>query len=140
MGGPVAYWLVKSDPETYGLSELEHDRRTVWDGVTNPLALKHVRGVKKGDEVLVYHTGDEKSVVGLARAASDAGPDPKSRDPKLALFDLECVRRLPKPVSLAAIKADPRFAEFALVRMSRLSVMPVPPPLWKPLLELAGAG
>jgi predicted RNA-binding protein with PUA-like domain len=136
----MAYWLVKSDPETYGLAELERDRRTVWDGVTNPVALKHIRAVKKGDEVLVYHTGDEKSVVGVGRAASDAAPDSKSRDSKLSVFDLEFVRRLPKPVSLAAIKADPRFADFALVRMSRLSVMPVPPPLWKLLLEMASAG
>jgi predicted RNA-binding protein with PUA-like domain len=134
----MAYWLVKSDPETYGLADLERDRQTTWDGVANALAQKHLRAVKKGDGVLVYHSGADKAIVGIARAASDAYPDPRARDPKAAVFDLEFGRRVTKPVTLAAIKADSSFADFALVRMSRLSVMPVPDSLWKRLLKMAG--
>jgi len=132
----MAYWLVKSDPDTYGLADLERDRRTRWDGVANPVAVKHIRGIAAGDAVLVYHTGAEKAVVGLGRAASAGAPDPKN--PKLAVFDLEFVRRVPKPVTLVALKADAAFAAFDLVRLPRLSVMPVPAPLWKKLLALAG--
>ena len=131
----MAYWLLKSDPDTYGFADLERDHRTTWDGVSNPVAVKHLRSIKEGDECLVYHTGEEKSVIGLATAASDARPDPKN--PKLAVFDLEAVERLPHPVTLAAVKADPTFADFALVRQPRLSVMPVPPSLWKRLLSMA---
>lgn len=134
----MAYWLVKSDPETYGLAELERDRKTVWDGVTNAVAVKHLRGVKKGDGVLVYHTGDEKSIVGLATAASDGKPDPKRPDAKLAVFDLAFVKRFAFPVPLGVIKADARFAAFDLVRLPRLSVMPVPAALWKQILRMAG--
>jgi predicted RNA-binding protein with PUA-like domain len=133
----VGAWLVKSDPETYGLDDLERDGQTVWDGVTNPVAVRHLRAVHKGDSVLVYHTGDEKAVVGLGSAASDGRPDPKNS--KLAVFDLAFVRRLPQPVTLAAIKADPRFGDFELVRVSRLSVMPVPADLWSRILKMAGA-
>lgn len=132
----MAYWLVKSDPDTYGLADLERDRKTRWDGVANPVAVKHIRGIAAGDPVLVYHTGQEKAVVGIGRAASAGGPDPK--DPKLAVFDLEFVRRVPKPVTLAALKADATFAAFDLVRLPRLSVMPVPAPLWKKILVLGG--
>jgi len=134
----MAYWLVKSDPETYGLDDLERDGRTVWDGVKNAVALRHIRSIRKGDGVLVYHSGADKAIVGLARASGDAYADPKARDPKLAVFDLEFVRRVKKPVTLATIKADSSFATFDLVRMSRLSVMPVPAPLWKRLVKMAG--
>ena len=120
----MACWLVKSDPETYGLADLRRDGTTRWDGVSNPVALRHIRAIQKGDEILVYHTGDEKSVVGIARAASGGYADPKNA--KLAVFDLEFVRALDHPVTLAAVKADPRFATFELVRVPRLSVMPVP--------------
>lgn len=131
-----AYWILKTEPSAYSFDRLQKDHRTVWDGVTNPLALKHLREMSVGDPVLVYHTGDEKSVVGLARVARAAYPDPK--DPKLVVVDLEADRPLAKPVTLAAVKADPTFADLALVRMGRLSVVPVKPEQWKRLLTMAG--
>ena len=135
----MAYWLVKSDPQTYGLADLERDRMTRWDGVANALALEHLRGVKKGDGVLVYHSGADKAIVGIGRAASAAYPDPRAGDSKLVVFDLEFVRRFTKPVTLAAIKSDKSFEGFALVRISRLSVMPVPASLWKRISKMAEA-
>jgi len=131
-------WLFKADPEDYGLNELERDRRTTWDGIANPQALANLGRVKKGDAILIYHTGDEKAVVGLAEAAADAGVDPKARDPKRPVVSVKFVRRFAFPVPLGVVKADARFAEFALVRQPRLSVMPVPAPLHKRLLEMAG--
>ena len=133
------FWILKSDPDTYGFDELVRDRKTVWDGVSNALALKHIRSMAKGDHAFVYHTGDEKALVGLARIASDPYPDPKAGDPKLAVVDLEAGERLPRPVTLAEVKADPAFAELGLVRMSRLSVIPVPADQWTRLLGMAGA-
>ncbi len=133
------HWLLKTDTDTYPFDRLVSDRRTVWDGVSNALALKHLRGMAKGDQVLIYHSGDEKAIVGLARVVSDPYADPKAGDPKLAVVDLEAGDRLAHPVTLAAVKADPVFAEFALVRMSRLSVMPVPPDLWNRLLSMGSA-
>jgi predicted RNA-binding protein with PUA-like domain len=133
------FWILKSDPDTYGFDELARDRKTVWDGVSNALALKHSRSMAKGDRAFVYHTGDEKALVGLARIASDPYPDPKGGDPKLTVVEIEAGERLPRPVTLAAVKADPAFAELGLVRMSRLSVIPVPADQWTRLLGMAGA-
>jgi predicted RNA-binding protein with PUA-like domain len=130
-------WLVKSDPETYSFADLRRDGRTVWDGVANALALKHIRAMRSGDSVLVYHTGDERAIVGTARVASDPYADPKAGDEKLAVVDLAAGEPLPRPVALAAVKSDPAFADFALVRQGRLSVMPVPEPLWNRIVELA---
>lgn len=130
------YWILKTEPSTYSFDRLATERRAVWDGVTNALALKHIRSMAKGDHAFIYHTGDEKALVGLARIASDPYPDPN--DPKLAVVDLEAGERLPRPVTLAAVKADPAFAELGLVRMSRLSVVPVPPDHWKRLRVMAG--
>ena len=134
----MAYWLLKADPDTYGYDHLVADGKTFWDGVKNNLALKHMRQMKKGDLALVYHSGKERAVVGLAAIVSDPYPDPGSNDERLVVFDLEPKKRLKNSVPLAAIKADDRFADFALVRMSRLSVMPVPASLWKRLLSMAG--
>ena len=134
------HWLLKTEPGTYSFADLTRDKRTTWDGVSNPVALKNLRAMTKGDEAFVYHTGDEKSVVGVARIASDPYPDPKQHDDRLVVVDLVPLRALPKPVSLATIKADKRFAGFALVRISRLSVMPVSPAEWKAILALAGEG
>jgi predicted RNA-binding protein with PUA-like domain len=136
----AGYWVLKTEPGTYSFDRLVSERRAVWDGVTNALALKHIRSMAKGDHVLIYHTGDEKALVGLARIASDPYPDPKDDDPKLAVVDVEGGAPLAHPVTLAAIKADPAFAELALVRMPRLSVVPVPPDLWKRLLAMGGVG
>ncbi|HUE39138.1 MAG TPA: EVE domain-containing protein [Candidatus Binatia bacterium] len=119
------WWLFKTEPSAYSFTQLETDGRATWDGVKNPLALKHLAAVAEGDRVFVYHTGDEKAVVGVARAVSAAYADPKKSDAKLLVVDIEPVRALAKPVSLAAVKANRRFAGFDLVRLPRLSVMPV---------------
>jgi predicted RNA-binding protein with PUA-like domain len=110
----------------------------VWDGVTNALALKHIRSMSKGDPALIYHAGQGKELVGLATISSDPYPDPTQNDPKLVVVDVAAERRLPKRVSLADIKSDPGFADLALVRMSRLSVIPVPAEHWKRLLKMGG--
>ncbi len=133
------FWILKTDTDTYPFDQLVRERRAVWDGVTNALALKHIRGMAKGDQVFIYHSGDEKSLVGLARIVSDPYPDPKATDAKLTVVDVEAGDRLPRPVTLAEIKADPAFADLGLVRMSRLSVIPVPPEQWKRLLGMAGS-
>jgi predicted RNA-binding protein with PUA-like domain len=134
-----SYWILKTEPGSYSFDRLASDRRAVWDGISNALALKHIRSMAKGDQAFIYHTGDEKALVGLAHVASDPYPDPKANDPKLVVVDLEAGARLPRPVTLASVKADPAFAELGLVRMSRLSVIPVPPDLWKRLLAMGGA-
>ena len=126
----MAHWLVKEEPEHYGYHQLERDRKTVWAGVRNPLAQKHLRGMRRGDKVFYYHTGKQKAVVGVAKVTSDAYPDPDDPDGTLHVVDLAPDAALPQPVTLAAIKADAAFADFALVRMSRLSVMPVTDQEW----------
>jgi predicted RNA-binding protein with PUA-like domain len=131
-------WLLKTEPGEYSFEDLLREGRTQWDGVTNPLALRHLRAIRPGDSLLVYHTGTVRALVGLARAVSRPYPDPAQADPRLVVVDVAAVRRLPTPVPLAQIKADPRFRESALVRLPRLSVMPVPGPLWEALLRLAG--
>ena len=122
---------MKEEPEHYSYDQLEKDRTTVWAGVKNPLAQKHLRSIRKGDRIFYYHTGKEKSVVALARAAGDAYPDPKDKTGKLYVVDIAADKKLARPVTLAAIKADRAFASFPLVRMSRLSVMPVTDAEWK---------
>jgi predicted RNA-binding protein with PUA-like domain len=136
--GVPNYWILKTDSDVYPFARLLEERRTVWDGVTNPLALRHIRSMTPGDRALIYHSGEGKELVGLARIASAPYPDPKQKDPKLAVVDLEAERALPRTVPLAAIKADRAFAELGLVRMPRLSVMPVSPAQWKRLLGMAG--
>lgn len=136
----MAYWILKTDADTYPFDQLARERRTVWDGVTNALALKHIRSMSPGDGALIYHSNVGKEIVGLARITSAPYPDPKRKDPNLVVVDLEADRALPRPVTLAAVKADPAFSELGLVRMSRLSVIPVPPEQWKKLLQMGGAG
>lgn len=126
----MTHWLVKEEPDHYAYDQLERDRKTVWSGVRNPLAQKHLRSIRKGDHVLYYHTGSQRAVVAVARAASDAYPDPSDAAGKRFVVDLVPERRLPQPVTLAAIKADRAFASFALVRLPRLSVMPVTDGEW----------
>jgi predicted RNA-binding protein with PUA-like domain len=131
-------WIVKTEPSTYSFDQLEREKRAVWDGVRNNLALKYLRQMKPGDRVLVYHTGDEKAAVGLAEVASEPYPDPKQKDPKLVVVDLKAAGRLLRPVPLAEIKKDRSFADLALVRMGRLSVMPASADQFKRLLALGG--
>jgi len=134
-----SYWIVKTEPSTYSFDQLERDQTTVWDGVRNNLALKHLRQMKRGDRVLVYHSGEEKAVVGLAEVAAEAYPDPKQKDPKLVVVDLKAAGRLPRPVPLAEIKQEPAFADLALVRIGRLSVAPASAEQFKRLLKMGGS-
>lgn len=133
------YWLVKTEPSTYSYDDLEREKTAVWDGVKNPVALRNLRSMHPGDQVLVYHTGDQKAVVGWATVVSAPYADPKKPDSKLFVIDLKAHRRLPTPVTLAQIKADKTFAELPIVRQGRLSVSPVTAPQWSKLLKLAGA-
>ncbi len=130
-------WLFKEEPTHYGWDDFVKDGKTSWTGVKNPLAQKHLRQVKKGDRVFYYHTGDEKSVVGIARAVSDSYPDPKDKSGKLAAVDIAPAEKLARPVTLAEIKADPSFRDFPLVRISRLSVMPVTETEWKRIEKMS---
>jgi len=122
-----ASWLLKTEPSTYSWSDLVRDGKTVWDGVTNAAALIQLRAMKTGDEALIYHSGDERAIVGIARITRGGHPDPKLDDPKRAVVNLKPVRALKAPVPLAAIKAEKKLADLALVRISRLSCMPVSP-------------
>ena len=131
------YWLLKTEPNTYSYSDLERDKRTVWDGVTNALALKHLRAMRKGDRAFIYHSGKEKQIVGIATIARGPYPDPKQTDAKLVAVDLEPREQLKRPVTLAEIKARKDFADFELVRIGRLSVMPVSAQRWKALCRAA---
>lgn len=133
------YWILKTEPSTYSFDDLLREKTAVWDGVKNPVALKHLRAMQRGDEVLVYHTGDEKAVVGRARVTKEAYPDPKKQDPRLVVVELAAGPRLPGPVTLAAIRADSTFRDLPLVRMPRLSVQPVSAAQWKRLLKLGGS-
>ena len=132
------YWLLKTEPSDYSYDDLKKDRKTIWDGVSNNLALKHLRNMKKGDLAFIYHTGEERTLVGIAEVTSDPYPDPKKKDPKLVVVDVKANRELPRGGTLKAIKSDPTFSDFLLVRLPRLSVMPVTPSQWKRLLTLAG--
>jgi predicted RNA-binding protein with PUA-like domain len=134
----VNRWILKTDSDVYPFDQLERERKAVWDGVSNPVALKHIRSMAPGDPLMIYHSGATKEIVGLARVTSDPYQDPKRKDPKLVVVNIEVDRRLPRTVSLAAIKADPAFADLALVRQPRLSVIPVPEAQWKKLLGMGG--
>ncbi|MGQ0714444.1 MAG: EVE domain-containing protein [Gemmatimonadaceae bacterium] len=117
-----SHWLLKTEPSTYSWDDLQREKTAVWDGVSNPVALKNLAAMKPGDDALIYHTGGERAVVGLARVTKAAYPDPKAKDPKLLVVEIASVRRL-APVALADIKSDPLFKESPLVRQGRLSVV-----------------
>ena len=134
----MSYWILKTDSDVYPFEQLERERTATWDGVSNAVALKHIRSMRPGDPLMIYHSGATKEIVGLAHVTSEPYPDPQQKDSKLAVVDVAVDRRLPRPVSLATIKGDPAFAALALVRQPRLSVIPVPEPEWKRLLTLAG--
>jgi predicted RNA-binding protein with PUA-like domain len=130
----MAYWLLKTEPSNYAYADLERDEKTIWDGVSNNLALKHLRKMRKGDRALIYHTGREKAVVGVAEVVSDPYPDPEQDNSRLAVVDVKPERKLGRAVPLSEIKADPELGNFELVRLPRLSVMPVAETVWKHLL------
>jgi predicted RNA-binding protein with PUA-like domain len=123
-------WLVKEEPEHYPYAQLERDKKTTWAGVKNPLAQKHLRAIRTGDAIFYYHTGKEKAVVAIATAIGNAYPDPADASGKAYVVDIAPARKLARPVTLAEIKATPAFASFPLVRMARLSVMPVSAEEW----------
>jgi predicted RNA-binding protein with PUA-like domain len=130
-------WLMKEEPSHYSFDDLVRDGKTSWTGVKNALAQKHLRGIRKGDRILFYHTGDEKAVVGVAKAGTDAYPDPGDAAGKLYAVEVVPVRKLEAPVTLAAVKADKFFAAFPLVRMARLSVMPVSDAEWDRIEDIS---
>jgi len=131
-------WLLKTEPSEFSFDDLVAKKKTVWDGISNALALQNLRLAKKGDPVLVYHTGNEKAAVGIATLASDPYADPKAGDPKLVVVDVKPTKKLKRPVTLAEVKANKKFKDFPLVRISRLSVVPVSDAEWAEILRLAG--
>ena len=133
----MAYWLLKTEPDNYSFDDLLRDKKTVWDGVSNNLALKNLRQIKKGDQAFIYHTGDQRRIAGIATVTRDAYPDPKQNDTKLAVVDLTPEKVLAHPVTLAQIKADARFTGWDLLRIGRLSVMAVAPDHWQRILRLS---
>ena len=133
----MAYWLMKSEPGTYAWDDLVRDRATEWDGVRNPAARLHLKAMKAGDEALFYHSGDERAAVGIMRISRAGRPDPK--DANWVSVAVEPVRPLARPVTLKAIKAEPKLAKMELIRQSRLSVAPVRDEEWRTILKMAGA-
>jgi predicted RNA-binding protein with PUA-like domain len=130
-------WLFKTEPSVYSFQQLQKDKKTMWDGVKNNLALKNLKDINKGDEILIYHTGDEKAAVGVARALGGAYPDPSQKNPRMLVVDIEAVKPLPRPVTLAEVKANKKLANFDLVRLSRLSIMKVSDEQWDTIEGMA---
>jgi predicted RNA-binding protein with PUA-like domain len=131
----MAHWLLKTEPSTYSFADLVRDKQTRWDGITNPVALRNLKQAVAGDDAVIYHTGDEKAAVGLAEIAGAAYADPKNA--KLSVIDLKAKSALGKPVTLATLKADKRFADSPLVRQGRLSFVPLTDEQFARILELA---
>jgi len=130
-------WLFKTEPSAYSFQQLEKDKQTVWDGVKNNLALKNLSGIKKGDWILIYHTGNEKAAVGVAQALSGSYADPAKKDPKLLVMGIEAVKPLPRPVTLSEMRSNSKLAGFVLLRLPRLSIMPVTDEQWRIIEETA---
>jgi len=134
----MAYWLIKSEPSTYSWSQLVKDKKTSWTGVRNPQASLNLKAMKPGDRAFFYHSGEGKDIVGVAEIVKAAYPDPTDKSGKAVTVDVKPVEAVKQPVTLAAIKADPKFKEFKLVRQSRLSVVPVSDEHWKLLTKMSG--
>jgi predicted RNA-binding protein with PUA-like domain len=132
-------WLLKTEPSAYGYDDLEREGRAVWDGVSNPAALKNLRAMKEGDGLVIYHTGDERAAVGLAEVVRSAYADPKKGDPRLVVVDLVPRGRFKRPVTLDEIKSLALFKDSPLVRQGRLSVVPLTAPQWKALTARGAA-
>jgi len=133
----MANWLLKTEPDCYSWDDLIRDKRATWDGVANNTALKHIRTMKKGDLALIYHTGDQRTAIGVAEITSNAYADPKEDDDRLVVVDLKPKRKLSRGITISDIKADPTFTGWDFIRISRLSVVPVPEKMWKRILQLA---
>jgi predicted RNA-binding protein with PUA-like domain len=134
----MGYWLVKSEPNVYSFAQLQKDKRTHWDGVRNHQAAINLKGMKKGDKCFFYHSNEGKEIVGIAEVLKEAHPDPKDKAGRFVMVDIGPVKPVPKPVTLAAIKAEPKLKDFGLVRQSRLSVVPVDDAQWKLILKMGG--
>ena len=134
----MAYWLVKSEPFTYSWDQLVKDKQTFWDGVRNYAARNNLKAMKKGDEVLFYHSNEGLEIVGIARVAKEHYPDPTADDDTWVVVNIKPYKKLPKPVSLVQIKLDKRLADMALVRLGRLSVQPVTEQEWQIIMEMSG--
>ncbi|MCJ8282430.1 MAG: EVE domain-containing protein [Rivularia sp. ALOHA_DT_140] len=133
-------WLLKTEPNEYSFFDLEKENIAVWDGVKNALALKNMRTMLPGEEAFIYHTGKERRIIGIAQVKSTAYPDPKLNDTKRLVIDIQAVKKLPEVVTLAQIKKDEKFTGFDLIRLPRLSIVPVLPQYWQRLLEMAYSG
>jgi predicted RNA-binding protein with PUA-like domain len=134
----MSYWLVKSEPSAYSWEQLEKDGETAWTGVRNYAARNHLKAMKKGDQVLYYHSNEGLEIVGIAKVAKEFYQDPTTKEEAWVVVDLKPYKRLKKPVSLTQIKADKRLADMALVRIGRLSVQPVTEKEWKAIMDMAG--
>jgi predicted RNA-binding protein with PUA-like domain len=135
----MAKWLLKSEPGTYAFADLERDGQTVWDGVRNNTAALHLRAMKKGDEALFYHSGEDRQVVGIAKIVTEHFPDKTDPAGRFVAVEIAPVRPLKAPVSLAQMKAEPALADMAMIKLSRISVSPVTEAEWKTILKMAGA-
>lgn len=131
----MAYWLLKTEPSTYGFADLQRDKETRWDGIKNPVALRHLKTAVAGDRALVYHTGDEKAAIGEAEIIKAAYADPKNA--RLTVVDIAAKKALKRPVTLAEMKAEPAFADSPLVSQGRLSFVPITDAQWKRIQELS---
>jgi predicted RNA-binding protein with PUA-like domain len=135
----MAHWLLKSEPSSYSWDQLVKDKHTSWTGVRNFQALANLKAMKAGDPCLFYHSGEGKEIVGIAEVVRAAYPDSTDKEGKAVAVDVKAVEAVKQPVTLAAIKADPKFKEFKLVRQSRLSVVPVSDEHWKLIVKMSGA-
>ena len=131
------YWLLKEEPKNYSFDILEKEKNTTWDWIKNNLALKHIKQIKKGDELFIYHSGVEKLIIGIAKAISKPYPDPNQNNEKLLVFDIKIKKRLKRAISLKEIKSNSIFKDFELVRLPRLSVMPVSQKYWNYIIKLS---
>ena len=132
----MQYWLLKTEPSVYSYADLQREKQTVWDGVNNNLALRFLRSMKKGDRAFIYHTGKEKALIGVVEVVSSPYADPEGEDPKIVVVDVKAREKLGRAVPLSEVKADPAFSDFQLVRLPRLSVMPVSQAQWERLLSM----
>jgi len=130
-------WLLKTEPGTYSLDDLKRDKKTIWNGITSNAALKNLRAMKKGELAFIYHTGDERQIVGIAEITRASYPDPASDDEKLVAIDIKFKSILDRPISLNEIKSDKLFKDWDLLRIGRLSVVPTPDNLWNRVIELS---
>jgi predicted RNA-binding protein with PUA-like domain len=134
----MQYWLFKTEPTAYSLADLKREKKALWTGVRNAMARIHLRNVRRGDKILLYHTGSEKAIVGVTKAVSGPQPDATNDDPKSVAVEVEFLKEFAKPVTLSQIKKDRAFSQFGLVRNSRLSVMPVSEKEWRQIEQLTG--